>query len=152
MIITDSNRDFVSSEIVTYTGRISFFFFFLLFIKFLHLDSCIFHILGLRLDNNRHWNLENRKLPVPATPSVTSYSHFIQSELAHTGMGTTMATGVCWEYMFIGTGTKTGTGTGTGTMNTFMFSSLSAAEIIMSKGRKRKVRVSCVYWYDLNLK
>ena len=33
-------------------------------------------------------------------------------------------TGVCWEYMFIGTGMKTGTGTGTTT--TFNFSPPSA--------------------------
>lgn len=39
-------------------------------------------------------------------------------------MGIVIGTGVCWEYMFIGTGTKTGTGTGTTT--TFTFS--SAAE------------------------
>lgn len=35
-------------------------------------------------------------------------------------MGIDSGTGVCWEYMFIGTGMKTGTGTGT--INTFTFS------------------------------
>ncbi len=35
-------------------------------------------------------------------------------------MGIAIGTGVCWEYMFIGTGMKTGTGTGT--INTFTFS------------------------------
>lgn len=39
----------------------------------------------------------------------------------HTGVGTAIGTGVCWEYMFIGTGMKTGTGTGT--ITTFTFSS-----------------------------
>lgn len=37
-----------------------------------------------------------------------------------TGSGTATGTGVCWEYMFIGTGMKTGTGTGTS--NTWAFS------------------------------
>ena len=41
--------------------------------------------------------------------------------MGRTGMGIAIGTGVCWEYMFIGTGMKTGTGTGT--INTFTFSS-----------------------------
>lgn len=40
-----------------------------------------------------------------------------------------MGTGVCWEYMFIGTGIKTGTGTGTGTIHIFTLSSLTEAAI-----------------------
>lgn len=39
-------------------------------------------------------------------------------------MGIGSGTGVCWEYMFIGTGMKTGTGTRT--INTFTFSSPAA--------------------------
>lgn len=35
-------------------------------------------------------------------------------------MAIAIGTGVCWEYMFIGTGMKTGTGTGT--ITTLMFS------------------------------
>lgn len=44
------------------------------------------------------------------------------SDLAgHTGMVMATGTGVCCEYMFMGTGMKTGTGTGT--ITTFTFSS-----------------------------
>lgn len=43
--------------------------------------------------------------------------------MGRTGKGIVIGTGVCWEYMFIGTGMKTGTGTGT--TNTFTFSSPS---------------------------
>lgn len=54
-----------------------------------------------------------------------------------TGTGMVTGTGVCWEYMFIGTGMKTGTGTGTGTTTTFTFSSLSAE---LPEGRDNAAR------------
>lgn len=58
-----------------------------------------------------------------------------QEEVKHTGTGIVTGTGVCWEYMFIGTGMKTGTGTGTTT--TLTFSSPSAE---LPEGRDNAAR------------
>lgn len=61
-------------------------------------------------------------------------------------MGIGSGTGVCWEYMFIGTGMKTGTGTGT--INTFTFSSPAARG--GWKGDKEKVNPVFMWrkWFE----